>query len=605
MKKIKIISLLATLLLLSACEYEPNHENFIELTPPAENIPMVMTLNDVNPTDTIFIYQYTSIIIKSYTTKDLVQTSVQLDGNDFTSYWDNSLTFYINPEQLTEGIHKLTVKAKFSSGTGSLAELMGLEGYQGEISWNIRIVHDIENHFKFAYRINKEGFMEVYWENDFPDTLIEKYTLSGYTQNGDLTINDVAQKSFVDYEYVCGTGYYGLQVELKNGNSFLKHLYFEIPNPKLYFESLGLDKLRVYWDKPIANGKFDLAVDNEPIASRINDTSIIIPQLFGKNRQFYLETRPQKSQIDTYFNAFHTYDVYCQGKSLRLYNWVLSTYNKKDNIIYASRNNYLIAFDATTLQEINSVEIIGNPWGFTYGGKIATAPHNSTLAAMTGEETWIFNDSRFQNPVKISPLLGDFSTRLAALTSDDRFFVVQKDANTCNVFNSLTGEKIFDFPFTYKTIYYFPDFVTVSEDGQYFCASSDDGIEVFKVNGTTTSLLHTDTREYSSAIFLPSQPDKLFLRVNSDIEIRQMPDFTLIQKLDVSANGARICNIDPATMNLLYFQKDSLKVCNINNLAQTIFKIRSDERVTFLYNNKLLTFYNNGISFDISHYLSH
>jgi glutamine cyclotransferase len=84
---------------------------------------------------------------------------------------------------------------------------------------------------------------------------------------------------------------------------------------------------------------------------------------------------------------------------LGLPNWELYAYNLTDNIIYTRKYTDLVAFDAATLQEINTVSIMGNPWGFAYGGKIASAPHNSTVAAMTGEETWIFADSHFINPL--------------------------------------------------------------------------------------------------------------------------------------------------------------------------------------------------------------
>ena len=117
-------------------------------------------------------------------------------------------------------------------------------------------------------------------------------------------------------------------------------------------------------------------------------------------------------------------------------------------------------------------------------------------------------------------------------------------------------------------------------------------------------MLYTDTREYKGAMFVPSKPDQLLLRVDSDIELRQMPGFNLIQSLNVSAYSARLCNIDPASMNLLYHQNDSLKVCKIDNFSKTLFKIRSDARSTKMFNNKLLTYGASGIVFDITPYLS-
>lgn len=105
-------------------------------------------------------------------------------------------------------------------------------------------------------------------------------------------------------------------------------------------------------------------------------------------------------------------------------------------------------------------------------------------------------------------------------------------------------------------------------------------------------------------MFVPSQTDKLLLSVGSNIELRQIPGFNIIQTLDVSDNRAVLCNIDPASMNLLYHQNDSLRVCMINDLKKTIFKIRSDENTCKMFNNKLLIRSQSGISFDINPYLS-
>lgn len=604
MNKLNLI-ILATLSLFIACEYDPSGNNFLDLTPPEDYIPIEISLNEINPSDTIYLYQNTTISIKINSPKELQQAVVLLDGQEYKNMWSDSLGFIFYPEQVDEGVHKLTLDAIFTSGTGSLAEMMGLEGYTGELSWNIRVIHNPQDQFKVEYRINEEGFLELFWDNVIPDNYIESYTIhSGLTQETDITINDAKQKSFIDYGYVCEYAFYEVKTTLKDGNIFRQTLSIDSPTPSVYFEDLGLDSLRVYWDKPFANARFNIKENNNTIVSEIHDTSIIIPQLFGKTRQFMLEVKPRKAEYDNFHNNTSVYGRFCQGISLGLPNWELYALNTTDNTLYTTRYDYLVAYDATTLQENNALRINGNPWGIAYGGKIACAPHNSTVAAMTGEETWIFEDSRFINPIIISPLRGNVNTRLSALTSNDRFFVVEQDSNVCKIFNSLTGEKIIELPFTYKTRYTFPDFATVSENGQFFCASSENGIEIFEINGTATNILYTDTRQYKGAMFVPSQPEKLLLRVGSNIELRQIPNFNIIQTLDVSKYGAILCNIDPASMNLLYHQNDSLKVSKISNLSETIFKIRSDETTCKMYNNKLLTYGKGGITLDIIPYIN-
>ena len=613
MKKTSYYILIIIIVLFTSCEYSPSGSNFVELTKPADSIAIGISLNDINPADTIYIYQDTRISVKLFAdSKDLRQATVFLDSQQYY-LWNSSdnFDFVIRPYEVEEGVHKLTVNAVFASGSGSLAEIMGMEGYMGEMSWNIRVIPNPESHFQVGYRINKDGFLEIYWDNAVPENVIEKYTVRVPFADKDSIINNPKQKSFIDYGYVCGYAYYQVSTYLKSGYSYMTSLSLDKPTPAIYFEDLGIDRLRVYWDKPFANGRFNLSENDVTLSSGMIDTTITIPQIFGRNRQFSLEIRPQKAEYDNTYSQYSAWGSFYQGVNLGLQNWALFAYNKKDNIIYSTRYNDLVAFDANTLIEKNHISIIGNPWGLMYGGRVACAPNNSTVAAMTGEETWIFADNRFTNPIIIPNLPGNVNTRLSALTSDDRFFVVLfsisslPTSGNCQVFNTKTGKKIFDFSFTHAiTSIDSPNCVTVSDDGRYFFAASVNGMELFEINGTTVNLLYADTRRYTTATFVPNKPDKLLVRANSDIELRQIPNFDLIQKLDVSPTGAILCNVDPATGYLLYYQDGFLKVAPADNLANLIFNIRSEGtliEISHLLNNKLLTY--GGIALDISPYI--
>lgn len=166
-----------TILLFVACEYKPRGNNFLDLTPPEDNIPIEISLNDINPSDTIYLYKNTLISIKISSTIDLQQAVVLLDGEQYKNMESDTPGFTFYPDQIDEGVHKLTVDATFTSGTGSLAEMMGLEGYKGELSWNIRVIHHPQDRFKVNYRVNKEGFFELFWNNAIPDNYIQRYTV--------------------------------------------------------------------------------------------------------------------------------------------------------------------------------------------------------------------------------------------------------------------------------------------------------------------------------------------------------------------------------------------------------------------------------------------
>ena len=601
----KILYILITVGLFSSCEYDPSGNNFIELTAPDDFIAIDISLNDIDPSDTIYVFQDTRISIKINANKALQQTVILLDGERFNYLWGNPYNFIIRPDELSEGVHKLTVNAFFTSGSGSLADLMVGE-YVGEMSWNIRIMR--EKHFSVDYRLNEEGFLEIYWENLIPKDAVKNYVVRFDYNSKEEIIDDPMQKSFVDYGYVCGYASYEVKTNLKSGQSYSQSINLDKPIPKIYFEELGLSEFRIYWNKPFANARFNLKEVDAFLVSESNDTTVTLPLLFGEERQFHLEVRPQKSEYDRNNNYFGAYGIFIFSKvsSLDLPNSSFYAYNTAENIIYVTRYDYLVALDATTLQEKNNIEIKGKIWGLSHSGRIAAAPHSSAIAVMTGEDTWIFENSRFANSIvipNVPGMPGNTDSRLSALTSDDRFFVVQqRTSGKCQIFDAKTGTEIFDFSFKHAVINSAPNFVTVSDDGRYFFAASANGMELFAINGTTVNLLCSDTRRYTSALFVPNQPDKLLIGVDSNIELRQMPNFNLIQKIDVSPTDAMLCNVDPKTGNLLYYQDGFLKIAPVNNLANLIFEIGS-RRTCSLLNNKLLTG-RGSIVFDVTPYIN-
>ena len=279
----------AAMLLFTACEYSPSGSNFLDLTPPEDNIPVEISLNEIDPSDTIYLYKPTSFLLKIKSPKDLKQAVVLLDGEkELLNIWGNSKGFMFYPDQVDEGVHTLTIGATFASGTGSLADLMGMEGYAGELSWNIRVIHNAQERFEVDYRINKEGFLELFWDNAVPESFIESYTIrSRSTQETDVIIQNSTQKSFVDYGYVCGYAFYEVKTQLKDSTTLWQVFTIDKPIPAVHFEDLDLDNLRVYWDKPFANGRFNIIADDENIiASALQDTTITIPQLWGETRRF-------------------------------------------------------------------------------------------------------------------------------------------------------------------------------------------------------------------------------------------------------------------------------------------------------------------------------
>ena len=81
---------------MASCEYSPLGENFIERATPDTNIPVLITLNDVNPADTIYVYQTTQVNVNIKSTKGLLNADVKLNDQYYAYMNSNSTSFNLN-----------------------------------------------------------------------------------------------------------------------------------------------------------------------------------------------------------------------------------------------------------------------------------------------------------------------------------------------------------------------------------------------------------------------------------------------------------------------------------------------------------------------------
>ena len=107
----KILYILIAVGLFSSCEYDPSGNNFIELTPPDDFIAIDISLNDVDPADTIYVFEDTKISIRINAEKNLKQAVALFDGKEY--YLSNSSDLILRRNGFKEGVYKLTVNAVF------------------------------------------------------------------------------------------------------------------------------------------------------------------------------------------------------------------------------------------------------------------------------------------------------------------------------------------------------------------------------------------------------------------------------------------------------------------------------------------------------------
>jgi len=576
-------------------------EYYRELDPPVASIPLEINLNDIDLSDTIYIMDVTRLILKVNTYgKTLRNVQYLLENNSIGS----GSEVIINPNDIDDGKYKLTVEVTVSSGTGSLADMMGMEGYQGEISWNIRIMKNFDPGLKLGFRKNADNLLEFYWETStyIPKSIFEKYEVRGETTIN-ITDQDRKNVTFEDYVFGWMAGSVDLFIKCTGGYSryYHKALSFESHVPKLYFENLGVKRLRVYWDKPFLDARYEIIseINNTqiPVVSTLDTSVVVSAPSFAETRGYRVKMYPKNSTntaTDNYISGgYRTGNRGLMALDLDYY----GVRNCLIAIDMYGGEGIISTFDLQTFVQtplINQLKI-SNP-------QISCVQSSDKIALNLSDGYFIYNDDSFINPVIIHRTDNSYgNTDIFKLTSDDRLFVVKYYASVCDVYNANTGLSLFTFDIVER-----PASRNVSADGKYFCCASANGLTIYLVGASGIENMITLPGNYTNALFNPANPQQLIVKQDNDIKVLEAPDFQSIYTH--TATYSTLLDIDPANGNILYHQRyiqqDSLHVIRTTPVVEAVFSIATSiSNNVKLKGNLLIEHIHHNYFLDITPYL--
>jgi hypothetical protein len=253
MKKLYFYTLLLILLILQSCTFEPKGADFVKVDPTGKPPDIQINLNLA--ADTLFIPIYSTVTF-AYGLNNAKINWVQFIVNGGLS---NQINIEPNMTSLSRtfnenagATYSLEMKIFAKSQTGSIADVVGAEGYLISRKWTIVIV----NISQLASRITKadflDGSLKIDWEKykgmEFKNYKI--YKTMPNSQKGSFllaTINSHEQTSYIDTTY-CGeeSQYYILTNDTYQGTAYgLKG-----PIPILTAENTANGALLFKWTKP-------------------------------------------------------------------------------------------------------------------------------------------------------------------------------------------------------------------------------------------------------------------------------------------------------------------------------------------------------------------
>ena len=588
----KSVWIFCIVFLIISCEYKVEGDFYRDVAPPEVVAPFEIRLDQVHPADTIYIFAITQLSLRLNTDgKELYDLTIAIDGKALEYYrpYDASLGTYqftINPWEFSNGKHKLLVNVITASGSGSLADMMKMEGFQGEMAWNVYIINDFEDNFNIGYRKTEDDLLEFYWElPDIPQGLFDKYEIKAGSEL--LSITDQSRKSVIVKDYVCGDVQCWASVLLKTYDGytrqFFKYINFTSPIPQLYFKDISLDKLLIYWDKPFSKARFRLSEEYTNGGIQTTDTFLIVPQVpFSGGISYYLFIYPEKSQ-----------EIYSYIFSSRWHS-ISSSFPYASNIVYhtamgkilAISNDQVLTIDPTTFNETVQAKLPYSSFCL-----LSCVQGSSKIAIRHETELWIYPDHNFTNPLVV-PNKWNWDPIFFQLTNNDRMFIIDfnNDAeDVCNVYDAINGADIFSF--NVHRANPTPKW-SISADGKYFCEATPNGMTIHQIGETDIEQTIQVSGYYTDAMFNPVNPNQLVVKERDNIQIFESSNFTNPVHSFVISASARLLNIDPATGYLLYLQRysnrDTLRVAPPELVDKPLFSIATSYPEVVLIDNCLI-----------------
>lgn len=210
-------SILLPVLMFTACDLSPAGDHYVEVDQPEENPDATFTITP-NPDTLIYIFSnMTFNVTPQIGNRIMRQLNVYIDQEWYKS--ENVHRFSIDPNDFETGIHLLEIEIIFSSGTGSLSDIVGAENYitsfTREVYMDAQIPEPVDIN---SVIINENGRLSITW-NKFESVKFEKYVLFrtleldyNMTIYDTVEIFDMHQNYWIDSTVIYGKATYFIKL---------------------------------------------------------------------------------------------------------------------------------------------------------------------------------------------------------------------------------------------------------------------------------------------------------------------------------------------------------------------------------------------------------
>jgi hypothetical protein len=434
------------------------------------------------------------------------------------------------------------MSVRINTGSGSLADILGAEGFQYDSREWILVAKPLNTDFNLNFSLDENGLNFDWKEYDGID--IKTYRLKDLSTRN---IFDVQTNSFKNIYYTGAQGYFEIfVVDAENNEHYWGRCFLNKNLPALRLGSIN-NQIALIWNKtPFTDNIAEYQIfkkdtfngDWEKIATVPNsDTSFLIasPAIFAQRFSYYLYCVPKVYIYIDNTSSFspmlqHVYTALpgpefgsvtatdCSGFTFADYSSVIGEF-----ILY----RYDIATD-----NVKTLCVYNTGYDISPNAKYMLITGDSIV------DLYDLKENSVAVSVNMKKIVNDYHWSLYSKISD----------NGICVFNTDTVIYVYDFIKQNLVAAHRADsyMLKVSSNGKYLSALSSDSIKMYRINESSLSFLSgmevTGGMNLSGNYdFLPDQEDNFYFYQSSYMSVRSCLDCSEIRNMYV---GPYFYNID-------------------------------------------------------------
>ncbi|MBK7212748.1 MAG: hypothetical protein IPH88_05525 [Bacteroidales bacterium] len=546
-----------------SCEYEPKEVYNLQVNPDVQPPEIQEVALDLQ-SDTIYLIANKTLHFSFTSSNQAIQSVAwYIDDELKETVNSESGNFTLNHASfLTDHFYDLGIKVFTGSGSGSIAEHLGNEGFLFEKHWVLVVIDGYE---KIVRNSIADGRLRLEWDPCPVDNLI-KYLIIRQGQNYvPYIIGESNVPQFIDSSYIGEGANYIIMAQLAS-EQFIQwgtcQLAPDLPHMMSYCTPQNINS--VYWTgrkyynniagctlyQDLNNtGSYTQIYSTESLA----DTMVAIGNVkFGDEMDFRLELAPHPYKTNfvySYFNRPLVYASLVAGYQFaeRIDDDEQIIEVENNQILYSSPGKGLVRFSLGTLKAIESYKYVTPEVSNTSFERMCGSPKGKCFtSAMFGEDLYFSGfSSNFASisNVDLDPIIGAWAISIPV--SDNQIGLVNSLWGGPRLYNFNTHQVIDEYTID-PTITYG---VAISSNADYLIIR-DQGIHLFKYANHSFDQLYTlPGEEIKFVEFSKTEAEQFAFWDGSNFQIKRCTDFSDVVSFPLS--DAKILSVDYSEQMML------------------------------------------------------